>query len=63
MAEPEHKKRIIPFWLKKLLEYDVRASKEFVEFVNKKYPSSMFRTHLKSLEVRDSSAIMVVIDC
>ena len=56
-------KREIPSGLKNILDADVRLSKDFVEFVNKKYPSSMFRTHLKSLEVRDSSAIMVVIDC
>ena len=45
-------KREIPTGLKKLLELDVKLSKEFVEAVNKKYPIDTIRSHLKSLEVR-----------
>ena len=45
-------KREIPTGLKKLLEVDVKFSKEFVEVVNRKYPIDTIRTHLKSLEVR-----------
>jgi len=44
-------KREIPSGLKQLLELDVKLSKDFVELVNKKYPISSIRTHLKSLEV------------
>eukprot|EP00090_Calanus_glacialis_P026609 TRINITY_DN41863_c0_g1_i1.p1 TRINITY_DN41863_c0_g1~~TRINITY_DN41863_c0_g1_i1.p1 ORF type:complete len:210 (-),score=59.33 TRINITY_DN41863_c0_g1_i1:196-825(-) len=44
-------KREIPTGLKKLLELDVKLSKEFVEAVNKKYPIDTIRSHLKSLEV------------
>ena len=45
-------KRDIPDGLKKILAADVKLSKEFVELVNKNYPISSFRAHLKSLEVR-----------
>ena len=45
-------KREIPTGLKKLLEVDVKFSKEFVEVVNRKYPIDTIRTHLKSLEVK-----------
>ena len=45
-------KREIPGGLKVILEQDVKLSKEFVEFVNKKYPITAYRSHLKSLEVR-----------
>ena len=51
MSDPAPK-REAPTGLKKLLEMDVKLSKEFVEFVNKKYPIDSIRTHLKSLEVR-----------
>jgi len=44
-------KREIPTGIKKLLEVDVKLSKEFVEIVNKKYPIDTIRTHLKSLEI------------
>jgi len=44
-------KRDIPEGLKKILAADVKLSKEFVELVNKKYPISSFRAHLKSLEI------------
>jgi len=44
-------KREIPTGLKKLLELDIKLSKEFVEAVNKKYPIDTIRTHLKSLEI------------
>ena len=44
-------KREIPSSLKKLLDLDVKLSKEFVELVNKKYPIETYRAHLKSLEV------------
>ena len=47
----ESRKREIPSGLKQLLDADVKMSKEFVEFVNKKYPSSVFRTYYKQLEV------------
>ena len=47
----EQSKREIPSGLKKILEADVKLSKEFVEAVNKKYPISAYRVHLKSLEV------------
>jgi len=49
MTEPT--KREIPTGLKKLLELDVKLSKEFVEAVNKKYPIDTIRSHLKSLEI------------
>ena len=45
-------KREIPGGLKKLLDADVKLSKEFVEAVNKKYPSSVYRQYYKHLEVR-----------
>ena len=44
-------KREIPSGLKKILDADVKLSKEFVEFVNNKYPSNSLRGHLKSLEI------------
>lgn len=44
-------KREIPGGLKVILEQDVKLSKEFVEFVNKKYPITAYRSHLKSLEI------------
>jgi len=44
-------KREIPSSLKKLLDLDVKLSKEFVELVNKKYPIETYRAHLKSLEI------------
>ena len=44
-------KREIPSALKNILEADVKVSKEFVEFVNKKYPIDSLRGHLKSLEI------------
>ena len=49
MSEPS--KREIPSGLKQILEADVKLSKDFVEAVNKKYPISAYRVHLKSLEV------------
>ena len=44
-------KREIPSALKKILDADVKVSKDFVEFVNKRYPSQALRGHLKSLEI------------
>ena len=44
-------KREIPSGLKKILDADVKISKDFVEFVNNKYPSNALRAHLKSLEI------------
>jgi len=50
MSDPTTK-REIPTGLKKLLELDVKLSKDFVELVNQKYPIETYRAHLKSLEV------------
>merc|ERR1711936_543401 len=47
----QNSKREIPSILKNILDADMRLSKEFVEFVNKKYPSESIRSHLKSLEI------------
>lgn len=44
-------KREVPSALKKLLDYDIKLSKEAVEAVNQRYPIATYRTHLKSLEV------------
>ena len=44
-------KREIPSGLKSILDADVKLSKDFVEFVNQKYPSNTLRGHLKSLEI------------
>ena len=44
-------KREIPSALKKILDADVKVSKDFVEFVNQRYPSQALRGHLKSLEI------------
>ena len=53
-------KREVPTGLKKLLEMDIKLSKEFVEFVNKKYPIDTIRTHLKSLEVRNGFIVQIL---
>merc|ERR1711936_128480 len=47
----QNSKREIPSILKNILDADMRLSKEFVEFVNKKYPIDSLRGHLKSLEI------------
>ena len=47
----QNSKREIPSILKNILDADVKLSKEFVEFVNKKYPIDSLRGHLKSLEI------------
>jgi membrane-associated phospholipid phosphatase len=44
-------KREVPSALKKVLEWDIKLSKEVVELVNRRYPIATYRTHLKSLEV------------
>ena len=44
-------KREIPSALKSILESDVKLSKDFVEFVNNKYPGQALRSHLKHLEI------------
>merc|ERR1711953_1464227 len=47
----QNSKREIPSILKNILDADVKLSKEFVEFVNQRYPSQALRGHLKSLEI------------
>lgn len=49
-------KREVPDGLKKILDVDVKATKELIEFVNKKYPIVDYRHHLVSLEVLKSSS-------
>jgi len=44
-------KREVPSVLRNILDADVTLSKQFVEFVNKKYPIDSIRVHLKSLEI------------
>ena len=44
-------KRTIPSGLKNILDADVKLSKDFVEFVNSRYPSNALRGHLKNLEI------------
>jgi len=44
-------KREVPSVLRNILDADVTLSKQFVEFVNKKYPIESIRVHLKSLEI------------
>jgi len=43
-------KREVPDGLKKILNFDVKATKEVIECVNKKYPIVDYRHHLVSLE-------------
>jgi len=44
-------KREVPSGLKKLLDLDVKLSKDLVEWVNRRHPIASYRTHLKTLEV------------
>lgn len=44
-------KREVPSELKKILEFDVKLSKDLVERVNQLYPIATYRAHLKSLEI------------
>jgi len=44
-------KREVPSQLKKILDLDIKLSKDLVEKVNQHYPIATYRTHLKSLEV------------
>merc|ERR1711990_336133 len=44
-------KRTIPSGLRNILDADVKLSKDFVEFVNSRYPSNALRGHLKNLEI------------
>ena len=52
-------KREIPSGLRSVLETDIKLSKDFVEFVNQKYPVATYRSHLKSLEVSEKTKFMI----
>jgi len=51
IKEEERTKRDIPSGLKKLLDMDVRLTKEIMEQVNQRYPTAGYRHHLKTLEI------------
>jgi len=44
-------KREVPSALKKILDLDIKVTKDLVEMVNKKYPIETYRNHMKQLEI------------
>jgi len=44
-------KREVPSALKKVLDLDIKVTKDLVEMVNKKYPIETYRNYMKQLEI------------